>query len=786
MTSGNESSRSQAVWRSCLAAAFKTALACTIVGCITLYGPEAIRREIAFPAFSYVTIILIVTDATFGDTLRGCWFALYASFQGVFPAILSLSLIEPSRLSTSTTAAMVAVSAFVVVLPENTHLISKRIALGQIVIVYVLGFINGMHTEPIMHPVRVAASTALGVVACVLALLFPYPSLACHEVTENCKLFAENATERLKLFAKAFLAEDSTSRQALISQEKSLSLSGTKLLQSINSKQESMQWERFPVMFFKSYCRNPAERLQDLERILRGMEISLTNCSQIPVRLANLELENNIRSSLEEHISNEIKSMPLVMTLIPQSQTENDLKFLQKLHTIIPVTDNNFPFLFFLFCLKLLHSKLAATSPNGSTKKGSNDLEKQKMWYFGKIWSSIPIRINKRRLMPAFKSSLSLGLAVLLGLIYSKDNGYWAGLPVAISLASSREATFKLTNAKAQGTVLGTVYGVICFFIFGKYVKIRFLSLLPWFIFSKFLCKSKMYGQAGGISAVIGAVLILGRENFGPPSEFAIARIVETFIGLSCSIMVDILLQPTRAATMAKIQLSTTLGTLHECVGTISLSTLTISNLEEGQKKLKFQVNELGKIIEEAGVEPNFWFLPFRSVCYGKLLESLSKMADFLLFGAQAFKLLEQESRRIDSKVWKETVSKLDGDLKLFKETVGSAIKCLEEISLIKSLAALDKEFERRKGSLDLELGKRIPIDPYVVQFSASNEADRMEKNVNSFLHHSDELLSHIGDGNDEEELKNQLILSLSALAFCMNSIVREIREIEKWNWGFD
>ncbi|KAL2545531.1 hypothetical protein Fot_14764 [Forsythia ovata] len=382
--------------------------------------------------------------------------------------------------------------------------------------------------------------------------------------------------------------------------------------------------------------------------------------------------------------------------------------------------------------------------------------------------------------MPAFKSSLSLGLAVLLGVMYSKENGFWAGLPVAISLASSREATFKLANAKAQGTVLGTVYGVICCFIFGKYVKIRFLSLLPWFIFSKFLCKSKMYGQAGGISAVIGAVLILGRENFGPPSEFAIARIVETFIGLCCSIMVDILLQPTRAATMAKIQLSTTLGTLHDCVGTISLSTSTISNLEECQKKLKFQVNELGKIIEEAGVEPNFWFLPFRSACYCKLLESLSKMVDFLLFGAQAFKLLEQESRRIDSKVWKETVSKLDGDLKLFKETVGSAIKCLKEISLIKSLAALDKEFERRKGSLDLELGKRIPIDPYVVQFSASNEADMMEKNVNSFLHHSDELLSHIGEGNDEEELKNQVILSLSALAFCMNSIVRETKEIEK------
>ncbi|CAI9755315.1 unnamed protein product [Fraxinus pennsylvanica] len=777
MASRDESDRSRAVWRSCLAAAFKTGLACTIVGCTTLYGPEAIRREIAFPAFSYVTVILIVTDATLGDTLRGCWLAFYASFQGVFPAILSLWLIGPSRLTTSTTAALVAVSACLVVLPENTHLISKRIALGQIVIVYVIGFINGMHPEPIMHPIRVAASTALGVVACVLALLFPYRSLACHEVTENCKLFTENASERLKLIVKAFLAEDNKSRQALISQEKSLSVSGTKLLHSIKSKQESMQWERFLVMFFKLYCTNPGERLQNLERILRGMEISLTNCSQIPVRLADPELENDPTSSVEEHISNQIKRMPPVMTIIQESQTENDMKFLQKLHTIIPVTDKDLPFLFFLFCLKLLQGKSAATSPKVSGKQGSNDSEKQKKWHFGDI-CSIPIRINKRRLMPAFKSSLSLGLAVLLGLMYSKENGFWAGLPVAISLASGREATFKLANAKAQGTVIGTVYGTICCFIFGKYIKLRFLSLLPWFIFSKFLCKSKMYGQAGGISAVIGAVLILGRENFGPPSEFAIARIVETFIGLSCSIMVDILLQPTRAATMAKIQLSTTIGTLHKCVGIISFS--TISNFEEGQKQFKFQVNELGKIIGEAAAEPNFWFLPFNSACYGKLLESLSKMVDLLFFGAQAIKLLEQESRRIDSTQWKETVSKLDGDLKLFKETAVSAIKCLEEISLIKSLAALDKEFETRKGSLDLELGKRRPIDPYVVQFSSSSEADWTVKNVNSFLRHSDELLSHINIGKDEEEFKNQVILSLGALAFCINSIARETKEIEK------
>ncbi|CAI9753804.1 unnamed protein product [Fraxinus pennsylvanica] len=39
-------------------------------------------------------------------------------------------------------------------------------------------------------------------------------------------------------------------------------------------------------------------------------------------------------------------------------------------------------------------------------------------------------------------------------------------------------------------------------------------------------------------------------------------------------------------------------------------------NQIEGQEKLKFRVNELGKIIGEVVVEPNLWFLPFHSASY--------------------------------------------------------------------------------------------------------------------------------------------------------------------------
>ncbi|KAK9053207.1 hypothetical protein SSX86_029839 [Deinandra increscens subsp. villosa] len=65
--------RSRAIWLSCLSTSLYTATACSIVAAATLFSPSSLRRHVTFPAFSYVTVILIVIGASLGDTLRGCW-----------------------------------------------------------------------------------------------------------------------------------------------------------------------------------------------------------------------------------------------------------------------------------------------------------------------------------------------------------------------------------------------------------------------------------------------------------------------------------------------------------------------------------------------------------------------------------------------------------------------------------------------------------------------------------------------------------------------------------------
>lgn len=91
---------------------------------------------------------------------------------------------QPQGMSAATAAIAVAISSFVVALSDSTGLIAKRVALGQIVIVYVTAFKEAAAGggSVVLHPVPVAASTAAGALAAVVALVLPYPRLACFEV----------------------------------------------------------------------------------------------------------------------------------------------------------------------------------------------------------------------------------------------------------------------------------------------------------------------------------------------------------------------------------------------------------------------------------------------------------------------------------------------------------------------------------------------------------------------------------------------------------------------------
>ena len=508
---------------------------------------------------------------------------------------------------------------------------------------------------------------------------------------------------------------------------------------------------------------NKGEKLQSMEIALRGMEMVLASKSPIPSSLLAGEVKDGIKN-MQERVILSIKRVNNIPqpSVTPETDLEKPDECLQTLQEI-PETSQELPFYFFLFCLRLLET-ISTAKPEEN--KGSVK-SKSRSWVSD--WDS-------KKVMPAIKLSLSLGLAIFLGSLYSKPNGYWAGLPVAISFAAAREATFKVANVKAQGTVIGTVYGVMGCFVFQRFLTVRFLSLLPWFIFSTFLSKSRMYGQAGGISAAIGAVLILGRKNFGEPSDFAIDRIVETFIGLSCSIMVELVLQPTRAANVAKLELSRSFHALYECASLFGAKP-SKAEIVESQKKLRSHLTALKKCTEEAQAEPSFWFSPFNASRYEKLFKSLCRMADLLQFSSHAIGFLEEQGKG-NSPQCKEILRDVDQDLKSLTQSIGLLAKSFEEITLLKSLDAFEKALVKNdNSSWDIELGKTP--NP-----SFSSPESEPEKILNTYLQHCRGVADGMFRAEEEREEvkvdKSQVVLSLSALGFCVEKMGQEAIEIEE------
>ncbi|KAJ7977109.1 p-hydroxybenzoic acid efflux pump subunit aaeB [Quillaja saponaria] len=651
-------------------------------------------------------------------------------------SIFGLWVIGPAQFTNCLAAWAVAMSAFVVALPESSNLMCKRIAFGNLVIVYVGTIIHGAETGVVMHPIHVTSSTALGALASVLAMLFPYPRLAYYEVWKA----RQSYIERLKHFRDAICAPDNITACNFISEAKSLSGAAAKLLQSIKSNQEGMLGESPPVRFFEPHCVNQMKKLQDMEISIRGMDIALTYFLSFPVDEEFKRVLLDLRQQIIQEPEHADSSAPFNANTAPGTLRNENLPTFSASLKVLSAS-------FLQYCMKpLLDNSLISEDPDCTE------------WRFGRIWRVV--RSTKKNLVFAFKCSLSLGLAVFFGLTYTKENGYWAGLTIAISFETGRHATFTSANARAQGTALGSVYGVLCSFIFQRFAYLEFLPLLPWIVFSCFLMHSRMYGKAGGISAVIGALLILGRDHYGPPSQFAIARITEATIGLICFITVEILFNPSRAATLAKSQLPQSLRALRYCIDCTFISPgqgqVAVPNtpaLRENQKQLKSCLSELKKFIVEAESEPNFCFLPFYGA-YRKILESLLKMEALLLIVAQTTKSLSQILESSQVTFVEENMNK---DIEDFRTKVSSTLNSLEK-ELIK------KYFPR-----DIELGR----NPNADVLSGNEEVDSITR---SFLQHSGLLADSIATDR------------CNCLAFCMSSLMKEairieneVKELVKW-----
>jgi Fusaric acid resistance protein-like len=529
-----------------------------------------------------------------------------------------------------------------------------------------------------------------------------------------------------------------------------------------HTTQEKAQWEKAPLGLSQPQTGNGLPvtvQLESIEMPLKGMETALASSDSVPIK--SFPTQQDLDTSLS--ILRDQITLKLLKPNFCHDQKLPLNKTFQDVLASLVQNPCDLSSLFFLFCMSLLLKKpLSAicmptegprekAAPTATQEPGLNSCSEEPNLVPGdENKPKFSFRLHKQRIIASLKCSLALSLAVFFGMLFSKDNAFWSGLTVAITFAPQRESTFTFANLRAQGTLLGSIYGVFGSFISEHLMELRFLVLVPWIIFTGLLRNSRMYGQAGSIAAILSAIFILGRRNYGSPVEFSITRLCETFIGLSCSIFVELFLQPTRASTLAREQFCQSLVTLRECIGSM-----------KGDGKLREQVGVLKRCITEANSEPNLWFLPFNATCFQILHDSLSKMLDFMYFIGQGLEKISLDYDGIEEPFIDDIKEMINGDVEKFKKAACASIKRLEVVCSLNNCRTHDMEMGIvEQGFIDLGSSSDI-----LEQF------ETIEMEVTE---------TFPTGGLNSWETKGELLLSVGCIGFCFREMMKEMEKMEK------
>ncbi|KAF0904737.1 hypothetical protein E2562_036868 [Oryza meyeriana var. granulata] len=364
-----------------------------------------------------------------------------------------------------------------------------------------------------------------------------------------------------------------------------------------------------------------------------------------------------------------------------------------------------------------------------------------------------------RRLVAAAKCAFSLGLAVLLGLLFSSDHGFWSGLIVATTMATGREWTWALAVARAHGTALGSVYGALACLLIDqrRFMELRFLALLPWLILTAgFLKRSRAYGPAGGVAAAVSGIIIVGRRYDEPPMAFTVARLVETFIGLACTVVADLIFQPAaRPSTKATAQLERCLAALTGCFNEADDDDDDTWGPQMKVKAVQEQVALLERDVAEAADEPHFlWVAPFPASCYEKVAGRLSRMAQLLYLYMRAL-----------AGIHPTPADEAADATQRFHGLVSTSLE--HSGALLRRLMSSSRD-EQQQVEEDLEAGIRVSSCS-----CCCDDEEAPEAVMQSFLGHA--LLQQQQQGAAEAAK----VWCLASIGFCMGEMAKEALHLE-------
>ncbi|EFJ31133.1 hypothetical protein SELMODRAFT_409072 [Selaginella moellendorffii] len=677
------------MWKSRLLSSARTGVACLIAALLLQYAHGYVKWT-SFPAFSFILSFVIVSECpSLAKVMRDSWSVLFGGIQGLSLGMLAINLLGPS-VSIWTSLMFIFWSSMVIAYPSFSNLLTKRVALTVATHLHVIAYARQQDMDRIFYPLKLGATMVLGLACSILALTFPFPKFASVKARQQLIQSIEIISQAFDALLTMFCTRERFQRQSLRFQAKSLMEAGSKVILEVHNTDCFLP---FAVKAKSNY----EKQVNKLMQHVKAMELAMNSSS-----CSDQELSDSAKASLEETMSQVrewSKSFAAKMNHPSGKESVDSDKLLkdgkeimsQALETALSLQDPSqlqaqICGLSFAHNARLFLAEattMLQTTPNLSKVRSTLDTpestpvsaspccklissvdpieesksEKETEFHWG-FFSQILKLYDRERFIVALKISLAMVLGSYAGSTYNRYHINWTTLIIGMGFNAHRDGSFRVSDLRLHGMVLGTIFGyLVSFYTQSSSPIFSIVALAGWIVFTSFMKHNRFYGPLGNVSALIGAIFLVGHRKRVPLDSLAMLRLTQSFIGIAAFVVVEYLVFPRKVSVLAKSTLAAGLAALERCAKTVVSAGVDVarcccercqgSALEElGQARQEASsiAQKLGVLVQEAALEP-CWTDPFQEKAYAKILSSHARILDLLQ--ALVMSILELRSRRL-------------------------------------------------------------------------------------------------------------------------------------------
>ena len=195
-----------------------------------------------------------------------------------------------------------------------------------------------------------------------------------------------------------------------------------------------------------------------------------------------------------------------------------------------------------------------------ATKKAVQQAEKGHASFcwrlLGAVWPlDLPLLISSLR------SAIIIGVGFVFVLVPSLaakfEEGTWILIAMCMTQGNTQGGSYLTMRNRLFGTLLGSIYGYLCYLAVGTSTYHFFAMMVPWILICTYARFNLSWSYAGTIATITPIVIILGNTvgQFAP-ENFAILRIEENVLGILLGAALNLLLFPISAADSLNVALA--------------------------------------------------------------------------------------------------------------------------------------------------------------------------------------------------------------------------------------